>query len=140
MARPRGLSTEGMQAEGDSKVRNYGRIAVLGIVLTGSGLGCGTTANTPFTSQEDARINIEVINHGFEDATLHVIASGRRIRLGTAIGATTANFMLPWDASLEIHIDIDLLASGSCSTRSIWADPGDHIVLEIEQGLRGCGF
>ena len=129
-----------MPAEGDSRVRKYGRIAVFGIVLSSSGLGCGTMAGTPFISQEDARINIEVINHGFEDATLHVMAAGRRIRLGTAIGATTANFMLPWDTSLEMHIEIDLLASGSCNTRPIWADPGDNILLEIRQGLRGCGF
>jgi hypothetical protein len=122
------------------RVRKYVRIAVFGILLSSSGLGCGTTAGTPFISQEDARINIEVINHGFEDATLHVIAAGQRIRLGTTIGATTANFMLPWDASLEIHIEIDLLAGGSCNTRSIWADPGDNILLEIRQGLRDCGF
>ena len=140
VAPPRGSSTKGMQAEGDSKVRKYGCIAVLGIVLSSSGLGCGTTARTPFIAQEDARLNIEVINHGFEDATLHVIAAGQRIRLGTATGATTAEFMLPWDTSLEIHIEIDLLASGSCNTRSIWADPGDTILLEIQQGLRGCGY
>ena len=121
-------------------MRKYGRITVFGILLASSGLGCGTTANTPFTAQEDARINIEVANHGFEDATLHVVAAGRRIRLGTATGATTANFMLPWEASLELYLEIDLLAGGNCTTRSIWVDPGDHILLEIQQGLRGCGF
>jgi len=138
--RPCGSSTEGMQAEGDSRVRKYGRIAVFGMVLSSSGLGCGTTARTPFVAQQDARLNIEVINRAFEDATLHVIAVGRRIRLGTATGATTATFMVPWDTSLEIQIEIDLLASYSCATRPIWADPGDTILLEIEQGLRHCGY
>jgi hypothetical protein len=140
VAHPCGSSTEGMQTEGDLRVRKYRRIAVFGIVLSSSGLGCGTTARTPFVSQADGRLNIEVINNGFEDATLHVIALGRRIRLGTATGATTATFMLPWDQSIEIHIEIDLLASRSCATRSIWADPGDTILLEIQQGLRDCGY
>ena len=116
-----------------------GRIAALGIVV--AGFGCaGGRDRSPFIAQEDARINIEVINHGFQDATLHAIWSGRRVRLGTVTGTGTANFMLPWDRSLELRIEIDLLAGGECTTRPIWADPGDIILLEVQTYLRYCGM
>jgi hypothetical protein len=47
------------------------RIAGFAIVLAVSGFGCaGRGAGSPFVAQRDARIHIEVINHGFQDATL----------------------------------------------------------------------
>ena len=120
-------------------MRKYGRIAVLGIVLSGAGLGCSSSARTPFVSQEDARITFEVRNHAFKDATLHAIWPGRRVRLGTVIGTRTADYMLPWDRSFELQIEIKQLAGESCTTRRIWADPGDIIFLIIQEGLRYCG-
>ena len=118
-----------------------GPIAVLCVVLAVSGFGCaGRGSGSPFVSQEDARIQIEVINHGFQDATLHALWLGRRVRLGTVTGTRTANFMLPWDWSVELRIEIDLLAGGSCTTRPIWTDPGDIILLEIQSRLRYCGL
>jgi hypothetical protein len=138
--RPCGSSTKGTQAEGDSRVRKYVCIAVLGILLSGSGLGCSITKATPFIAQEDARINIEVINHGFEDATLHAMWTGKRVRLGTVSGTRTATFMLPWAVPYALQIEIDLLASVACTTRPIVADPGDIILVEIRQDLRNCGY
>lgn len=121
-------------------MREYGLIAVLGVVLSGAGLGCSTTSRSPFVSAEDARINIEVTNFAFEDATLHVSWSGRRRRLGIVIGTQTAEFILPWDAIEEIRIEIDLLAYGRCTTRAVLASPGDVILLEIHPALRTCGL
>ena len=117
-----------------------GRIAVLSVVLASAGLGCAASARTPFIAQEDARIQIEVINHGFQDATLQAVWTGKRVRLGTVTGTRTANYILPWDRSLEFRIEIKLLAGPGCMTREIWADPGDIIVLEIQSGLRYCGM
>ena len=116
-----------------------GRIAALGIVVAGLGCG-GGRGRGPFIAQQDARINIEVINHGFEDITLHALWSGHRRRLGRVSGTRTANFMIPWDWSVELRIQIDVLAGGECVTRPIWADPGDHILLEVQQNLRYCGL
>ena len=116
-----------------------GRIAVLCVVLIGAGLGCAST-RSPFIAQEDARINIEVINHGFQDVTLHAIWSGQRVRLGRVSGTRTANFMLPWDWTVGLRIHIDELAGRECTTREIWANPGDIILLEIQSGLRYCGL
>ena len=69
-----------------------------------------------------------------------MITSSRRIRLGTVTGTRTANYVLPWDRSLELRIEIDLLAAETCTTRAIWADPGDIIVLIIQQRLRYCRY
>ena len=109
-----------------------GRIAGFAIVLAVTGFGCaGRGESSPFVSQADARIHIEVINTSFNDATLHVTWSGRRVRLGTISGTRTVDYMLPWDRSEQIQIEIDLLAGPECTTRPMWADPGDIIVLEI---------
>ena len=117
-----------------------GRIALFGVVLTSAGFGCAGSRSAPFTSQADARINIEVINHGFEDITLHALWSGKRVRLGRVSGTMTGNFMLPWDWTEELRIRIDVLAGGECTTRGIWTDPGDHILLEVQSYLRYCGL
>ena len=121
-------------------MRKYVCIAVLGILLSGSGLGCSTTKPTPFMAQQDGRINIEVINHGFEDATLHAMWTGKRVRLGTVSGTRTANFILPWNMPFPLQFEIDLLASNACTTPAIMADPGDIILVEIRQDLRNCGY
>ena len=122
-------------------MRKYGRIAVLGIVLTGAGLGCTASRGAdPFISQADARINIEVTNLAFEDATLYATWRGGRRRLGIVTGAQTANFMIPWDWNEELRIEIDLLASARCTTRPILVSPGDVVLLEIQPELRTCGL
>ena len=95
---------------------------------------------SPFVSQADGRLDIEVINHGFEDITLHVVWSGQRRRLGRVSGTRTINFTIPWERSLELWIEIDVLAGRACTTRPIWADPGDHLFLEVQQNLRYCGL
>ncbi len=118
-----------------------GRIAGFAIVLAVSGFGCaGRGAESPFVAQEDARIHIEVINHGFQTATLHAVWIAKRIRLGTVNGTRTANYMVPWPQGDVIRIEIKLLAGPSCITREIWAEPGVTIVLEIQSGLRYCGM
>ena len=116
-----------------------GRIAGFAMVLAVSGFGCAGR-ESPFVSQADARIHIEVINHGFEDATLHAVWVGKRIRLGTVSGTRTANYMVPWSQGDLIRIEIKLLAGPECITREIWAEPGVTLVLEIQSGLRYCGM
>ena len=112
-----------------------GRIAVALVVLIGAGFGCASS-RSPFIAQADARINIEVINHGFEDATLHAIQTGsQRRRMGTVHGTMTANFVLPWSYTDRLQIEIRLLAGPRCTTREIWASPGDVILLEIQSRL-----
>ena len=105
-------------------MRKYGRIAVLGIVLTGTGLGCTASRGAdPFISQADARINIEVSNFAFEDATLYATWNSGRRRLGIVTGTQTATFMIPWDRNEVLRIEIDLLASARCTTASDLGQP-----------------
>jgi hypothetical protein len=116
-------------------MKTFGLITVLGIALSGAFSGCSTSRRSPFVAPEDARINIEVINHGFQDATLHALWSNQRIRLGTVSGTRTANYMVPWTFSDLLRIEIDLLAGETCITRPIMTDPGDIILLEIDSRL-----
>ncbi len=117
-----------------------GRIALLGVVLTGAAFGCAKSRPAPFTSQADARINIEVVNLGFEEITIYAHWLGQRRRLGTVGGTNTAEFLLPWDWTDELRIRIEVLAGPECMTRPIFASPGDHIFLEVQQFLRYCGL
>ena len=113
-----------------------GRVALLTAVLAGAGFGCATPrAPSPFASPEDQRIVIEVINHGFLDATLHALWRGRRVRLGTITGTRSANFRLAWDENELLQIEIDLLAGSSCITEPISANPGDIIFFQIPSHL-----
>ena len=70
---------------------------------------------------------------GFEDATVHAIWPGRRLRLGTVIGSMSATYTLQVDTSVLLHFKIALLAGPNCTTQQIWADPGDIILLEIDR-------
>lgn len=110
-----------------------GRVAVLCVLPAVAGLGCSSSrgSGAPFVNQSDSRINVEVENVGYWNATLYAVWPGRRVRLGTVTGTRTANFVLPWDRSIEFRVEIDLLAGPSCLTREIWADPGDIIVLRL---------
>jgi hypothetical protein len=44
-------------------------------------------------------------------------------------------FTLRWDTSLDLRMEIDLLATGRCITRPIPVDPGDEIELIIDSGF-----
>ena len=122
------------------------RMAVLCMVL-GASFGCGVqrgTLDSPLGDQEDRRIRIEIQNRGFDDATVHALFDARRIRLGIVTGKRTGNFMLPLDNSILLKLEIDVLAGPSCTTRDMWVDPGDIIVMEILSvdlisGFRWCG-
>ena len=108
-----------------------GRMAVLCMVLAGGTFGCAAARN-PFVSPEDATIRVQIDNRAFQDATVHAIWPGRRLRLGIVTGVTTANYTLPLDRSVFLQFELDLLAGPRCTTRQIWADPGDIILLEID--------
>ena len=117
-----------------------GRTAVLCMVLAGASFGCGTP-RSPLRDPTQARIQIEVLNRNFQDATLHAIWLGNRRRLGTVIGITTAEYRLPWTSSEILQIEIDLLAGPECTTRGIVVNPGDIIMVEIDsQFLYTCVY
>lgn len=86
------------------------------------------------------RIQIEVINRNFSDATLWAISSSGRQRLGIVTGKTNATFTLDWDFSRPLQIEIDLLAGERCVTEPLQADPGDVLELQIDVEFRRSAF
>ena len=108
-----------------------GRIAVFCILLAGASFGCTSARSAPLDGSGDATIHVQVENRAFENATVHAIWPGRRLRLGTVIGHTTAEYKVDLESSVLLRFEIDLLAGPKCGTEQMWADPGDIIVLEI---------
>ena len=113
------------------------RVAVLAVVLAGASLGCGAARpESPFGSGAAERLDIEVLNHSFLDATLYAVWPGKRIRLGSVVGTRSASFRLAWDGTELLQIEIDQLAGSSCITGQIMAVPGEVIFVEIPSQLR----
>ncbi len=127
----------GAIARVERRASGAGRMAVLCMVLAGAGLGCASTQRSPFVDPSETTIHVEIENRGWEDATVHAVWSGGRRRLGTVIGAMTADYTLALDRSVLMHFEIDLLNGPECITQQIFADPGDIILLQIDRRFLG---
>lgn len=85
----------------------------------------------------DGEIRIDILNHNFSDATIWVfVRNAHRNRLGTVTGKTDESYVLPWDFTQPLSLEIKLLAGPRCLTRSIDVDPGDILQLEIQAVFR----
>ncbi len=111
-------------------------VAVLAVVLAGASLGCAARTESPFGSGAAERLDIEVLNRNFLDATLYAVWPGKRIRLGSVSGTRSASFRLPWDGTELLQIEINQLAGPSCITEQIMAVPGEVIFIEIPSQLQ----
>lgn len=116
-------------------------VTLLALVLAGCATGRPTGragADNPFnpTEEEPQEIRIEVHNLNFNEARLWAVSGGRRTRLGTVGGNQDAVYRLPWNLSLPLVLEIDLVAGPSCSTSPIQVQPGDRIQLDIESNFR----
>lgn len=93
-------------------------------------------ASDPLTAANTPRdVIIEVTNASYSEATLHVYKGGERSRLGIVSALDEATFTIGWENTLDMQINIDLLAGPSCLTRRLPVDPGDIIELTIENNL-----
>jgi hypothetical protein len=112
-----------------------GAILFLGLLLGGCA-SATSSAGTPFGEGAlDTSVRIYVTNLNFSDATLWAVTQGSRRKLGILTGKTEGTFTLPWETSLDLQIEIDLLAGPRCTTRAMAVDPGDDIELIIDQDL-----
>ncbi len=85
----------------------------------------------------DGEIRIDILNHNFADATIWVfVRDAHRERLGTVTGKTDETYVLDWDFTQPLSLEIKLLAGPRCLTRSIDVDPGDILQLEIQAVFR----
>jgi hypothetical protein len=97
--------------------------------------GCASSGNAFDGSAGDQTIEIEILNRNFNDATVHAIRGGERLRLGVVTGKTSNTLRLEWPSSRLLQLEIDLLAGRSCVTRELFVDPGEAIYLEIQPVL-----
>jgi hypothetical protein len=110
------------------------------VLLLAAG-ACGTRTSfpgqDPFAGSGGApQVRIVVRNGNFYDATLTAIIDGGRRRLGTVVGNQSSTFVMPWDFTGGLRIQIDLLAGPSCTTELITVNPGDNLQLEIMSDIR----
>ena len=116
---------------------NFVLRAMLVIAVTVLGTACaaragdGTAALSP--GLED-QIEIRIINN-FSDARLYAVHPGKREYMGMLTGKTEANYMLDWDFSQTLAIEISLLAGGTCTTEELIVDPGEALFLSIDSTL-----
>jgi len=95
---------------------------------------CGTRSRSPFAGpaqRGSEQIQVRIENHNFNDATVHALRGGERIRLGTTTGKTDEDFRIRWNSTLLIEFRISLVGGGSCRVRSMTVDPGDRIWVRI---------
>jgi len=92
-------------------------------------------------NETSGEIRIDVLNHNFSDATIWaVIRESSRRRLGVVTGKTDETYVLEWDFTQPLRLEIDLLAGSRCLTRPIDVDPGDILQLEIQAVFRDTDF
>jgi len=86
----------------------------------------------PFSESAAQSIQIDVENRNFYDATIYLInESGQSRRVGDVGGNASRSFQVAWEVPAAMSFRIDLLASGSCTTPPIMANPGDVLGLQI---------
>ena len=102
-------------------------------------MACASGGNTPnpFEASEagGGRIQIRVENTQFNDATLHALTEGARIRLGRVSGKSTETFRIDWPFVRDLRVEISLLASDTYTTPRLTVSPGEGIRLMIQQPL-----
>lgn len=95
----------------------------------------GAKQRNPFAAPGSERgkesIRVRVENQNFNDATIHAIRGGERIRLGQVTGKTESTFTLPWTFSLPLQFQVHLNGGADCNVRAISVDPGDEIWVRI---------
>ncbi len=113
------------------------RLATLALVATAP-LACfqksGRRQNpfaAPGTGPGEGSIHVRVDNRNFNDATIHAIRGGERIRLGQVTGKSESTFKLKWNFSLPLAFYVDLIGGTGCNVREISVDPGDRVWVNI---------
>lgn len=114
------------------------RLAVAAfLVLLGTGCGSVSRVRNPFAGGggEEEQIRVRVENQNFNDATVHALRGGERIRLGEVTGKSDKSFTVRWNFSVPVEFEIHLVGGGSCVVRSFPVDPGDRIWVRIPTEL-----
>jgi len=102
-------------------------------------LGCSSRTDTPNPFEPGGsgagQIQLRVENLNFNDATLHAVSDGARIRLGRVTGKSEARFTVDWPFVRDLRVEINLLAGGNHTTRRLTVSPGESVRLLIQTPL-----
>jgi len=96
--------------------------------------GAGVRKNpfaAPGTGEGEGSIRVRVENQNFNDATIHALRGGERIRLGQVTGKSESTFTLHWNVSLPLQFQVDLVGGRGCNVRPLSVDPGDKVWVRI---------
>lgn len=81
-------------------------------------------------------ITLRVNNLNFNDATLTLVTSGTRNRLGIVSGKSTQSFSVRWPNLQELRVQISVLAGGNFTTAPVTVGPGERVELLIQENVR----
>ncbi|MDX1449945.1 MAG: hypothetical protein R3246_12875 [Acidimicrobiia bacterium] len=102
-------------------------------------VGCSTRSATPSPFDTDVaatgRIQLQVENMDFNDATLHAVTDGGRERIGTVSGKGQDTFTIEWPFTRDLRVEINLLASDRYTTPRLTVSPGERVRLRITTPL-----
>ena len=102
-----------------------------------AGCGAGQRTPNPFESGPGGadQIQVRVENLNFNDATLHALTEGARIRMGRVSGKSNGTFRVDWPFVRDLRVEISLLASDTYTTPRLTVSPGESIRLMIQTPL-----
>lgn len=106
-----------------------------GALLVALLAGCSLrSVHNPFARggrRGEERIQVTVQNFHFNDATIHAVREGERMRLGEVIGHSEKTFTVRWSISLQMEFEIHLIGGLDCWVRPMIVDPGDKVMVRI---------
>lgn len=121
-------------------IRSLARaLLAAGVVLAVGACAAGSgSARDPFSGsgarsdRGSGQIRIEVENSNFNQATVEARGVGTQRRLGRVSGNSSDRFTLDWRISGPLYFQIDLLGSGTCTTRVLDVSAGEAVRVIIE--------
>jgi hypothetical protein len=111
----------------------------LAIVLAVVGLACHGSPQPRPTAGPAADVPLTVVNHNWQDVTILIVHDGVTERIGLAVSASDANFILPWRyfaSRSTVYLIADPVGDPSqYNSDNLLVQPGQQIVWTLETDL-----
>ncbi len=104
-------------------------VVLLAALTAASCTGTPGRPTDPFTTGPRAgagRIQVQVQNLNFNDASVYAIRRGQRIRLGTVTGKSDKNFTMDWNSAVPLRFEVQIIGGQDCRIRELMLAPGDE--------------
>lgn len=108
------------------------RRLLLLLLAIAAGTAC-QSARTPFSNGAGLgqTIEVEVRNQNFNSASLWVVRTGERIRLGIVEGKQDRTFRIPWTSPSPLRVEVALQSGERCTTRAVQVEPGASLTMRV---------